>query len=84
MLRRETVKKRSIYWTYIDRFLTEFAAQHTGKAAFEQMMIRPKHLCPAKCLKIRIAMGRCFSETRVGFGFIKRVLHSVKECMKQF
>ena len=41
MLRRETGKKRSVYWTYIDCFLAGFTAQHTGKAAFEQMMTRP-------------------------------------------
>jgi hypothetical protein len=41
MLKRETGKKWSIYWTYIDCFLAGFAAQHTGKAAFEQMMTRP-------------------------------------------
>ncbi len=41
MLRREIGKKRSVYWTYIDCFLAGFAAQHMGKAAFEQRMIRP-------------------------------------------
>ena len=44
MLRRETGKKRSIYWPYIDCFLAEFTAQHTGKAAFEQIMTRPSPL----------------------------------------
>ena len=44
MLRRETGKKRSIYWPYIDCFLAEFTVQHMGKAAFEQMMTRPNLL----------------------------------------
>ncbi len=42
MLRREIGKKQSIDWTDIDCFLAGFAAQHMGKAAFEQMMTGPK------------------------------------------